>query len=396
MPIPTPFHPRTSELCRSYRYKDWSGYIAVCAYATYADREYFAFRYAAGLIDVTPLFKYDVTGPDAASFLARVMARDIRKLKAQQVSYACWCDEDGKLLDDGTVWRIDDNHYRVTAADHHLAWFHRNTAGLNVTITDVTDSIAALSLQGPLSREILNHATGSVVDGLRFFRLTNTNIANRDVIITRTGYTGDLGYEIWTASEDALAVYDAIYEAGTPLGMQPAGLDAMDITRIEAGFILNGVDYFSANHCLIESRKSTPLEADLAWTVQLNREPFIGQAALKAEKARGQDRAFVGLVMEWDEFEAHFAEHGLPPEICSAAWRDPIPIYDTLGNHVGQATSGAWSPMLKKNLALATVKAEFATPGTQLRMETTVEYVRKTVPVTVTEKPFYNPERKRK
>ncbi len=395
MPIESPFHSCTSKLCKSLRWKDWAGYYAVCAYGTYAEREYFAFRHAAGLIDVTPLFKYEVHGPDAAAFLAKVLVKDAARLKVGQVAYCCWCDDAGKLLDDGTVWRLEEDYFRMTAAEPSSAWFHHNSRGFDVVIEDSTDRIAAVSLQGPTSRDILRQVTDADVEGLKFFRLTRAKIDGFDAIITRTGYTGDLGFEIWVENGHAPKLWDALMSAGGAYGLLPAGLDALDVTRVEAGFIMNGVDYYSANHCLIESRKSTPYESGLGWTVQLDREPFIGQAALAAEKHRGPARRFVGLEIDWDELEALYTAHGLPPEVCSCAWRDPKPVYGADGEHVGQATSGAWSPALKKNLALATVRSPYAKVGNELRIDVLVEYVRHTVKATVRKKPFFDPERKR-
>ena len=377
------------------RWKDWSGYYAVCSYDPYNERGYFAFRHAAGLIDVTPLFKYDIRGDDAAAFLSRVMVKDISKLKTGQVTYCCWCDDRGKVIDDGTVWRLDDTCFRATAAEPNLAWFTRNARGFDVTIEDVTRRVAALSLQGPNSREILKRVAGDGLEALRFFRLMNTRIDGFDAVVTRTGYTGDLGFEIWVDNDRAVALWDAVVSAGRPYGMEPAGLDAMDMTRVEAGFILNGVDYFSANHCLIDARKVSPFEAGLGWTVKLEREPFNGQAALRAEEKRGSARAFVGLDIDWDELEMLFAQHGLPPEVPRGAWRTAVPVYAPEGHQVGQATSGSWSPTLKKNLALATVKASHAAIGTELRIEVTVEYVRRQVKAVVCNKPFFDPPRKR-
>lgn len=395
MAIPSPFHPRTSALCKSLRWKAWSGYHAVCAYDTYPEREYYAFRYAAGLIDVTPLFKYEVHGPDAASFLAHVMVKNINNLKVGQVTYCCWCDDRGKLLDDGTVSRLADTYFRVTAADPGLAWLTRNVGPFDVQVEESTDTIAAVALQGPCSRDILKQATDADIDSLRFFRLTEANIDGLSAVITRTGYTGDLGYEIWVHNEHAVGLWDALMHAGRDYGMQPAGLDALDVTRIEAGFIMNGVDYFSANHCLIESRMSTPYETGLGWTVNLDREPFIGQSPLQEEKKRGPKRRFVGLELDWDEYERLHVKHNLPPAVCSEAWRNAVPVYTSRGEHVGQATSGAWSPTLKKNLALATIRASHAKVGTVLRMEVTVEYVRHTVAAVVSKRPFFDPPRKR-
>jgi len=395
MPVPTPFHPRTAALNTSYLWKDWSGFYAVRSFGTYLEREYHAFRQTAGVIDVTPLFKYDIRGPDAAAFLARILVKDASRLGHGRVAYCCWCDERGKVVDDGTVWRFDDTRFRLTAAEPCYFWLERFSRGYDVSVADVTAAVGALSLQGPRSRDILESVAGGVA-GLEFFRLAETWVAGLDAVVTRTGYTGDLGYEVWVSSDDALELWDALLEAGRPYGLLPCGLDAMDVTRVEAGFLMNGVDYFSAHHCLIESRKSTPYELALGWTVNLDREPFNGQAALRREKQAGPIRHFVGLSLDWDEYESLFEAHGLPPSVPPGAWRDPRPVYEPGGRQVGQATSGAWSPVLKQNLALATVDRGFHKLGTELKLEVTAEYERKTVTATVTRKPFFEPQRKRR
>lgn len=395
MAIPSPFHPRTAALCASLRWKDWAGYHAVCSYDAYHEREYYAFRNTAGLIDVTPLFKYDVHGPDAGPFLSKVMVRDVARMKIGLVAYCCWCDDEGKLIDDGTVWRLARNRYRVTSAEPSLAWLLRNVRGFDVTVEETTGRIAALSLQGPTSRGILKRACDADLDALRYFRLTEAGFDGFRAVVTRTGYSGDLGYEIWVDNADALRLWDVLEDAGRDFGMEPAGLDAYDMVRVEAGYIMNGVDYYGANHCLVASRMSTPYEAGLGWTVKLDREPFNGQAALRAERERGARRHFVGLEVDWDETERLFAAQGLPPEMGNHAWRDPRPVYHPGGRQVGQATSGSWSPLLKKNLALATVNGAEPPPGEELRLEVTVEYVRHPVKAIVRERPFFDPERKR-
>jgi len=395
MSIPTPFHPRTSRLCTSLLYKDWAGYYAVRSYDTTHDREYFAFRHAAGMIDVTPLYKYDVSGPDAAAFLSRLMVRNIAKLTLHQVAYLCWCDDDGHVIDDGTVSRIEEDYFRVTSAEPAMHWFMRHARGYDVTIVDTSARLAALSVQGPNSRDIVAAATSGDTATLPFFQLVRTKIAGVDAVVTRTGYTGDLGYEVWVKNDDALALWDAMVEEGRPYGLEPAGLDAMDVTRVEAGFVLNGIDYFSALHAMIDRRKSTPYELALGWTVHLKHRPFIGREALRREKKQGPKRVLVGLEIDWDEHEALFREHNLPPEIHPGGWRTGVPVYSSSGEFVGQATSGAWSPLLKKNLALATVAAPHGGKGNKLRFEVTVEYERRTVTATVVDKPFFDPPRKR-
>jgi aminomethyltransferase len=395
MPEPTPFHSRTSALCTSLLWKDWAGCHAVRSFDTSHEREYHAFRQSAGLIDVSPLYKYDLRGPGAGELLARVMVRDVRRLQVGRMTYLCWCDDDGKVLDDGTVGRLDEDWYRVTAAEPALAWLSRHARGLDVAIEDVSRRLAALALQGPAAREILAGACDADLAALRYFRVTRARLGTAEVHVSRTGYTGDLGYEIWVASADALAVWDALVHAGRPYRMEPAGLDALDVTRVEAGFIMNGVDYFSANHCPIESRKSTPLEIGLGRIVELEGAPFIGRDALRAEVARGARWTRVGLEIDWDEFEALYAALGLPPQVPRGAWRTPVPVYDRFGRQVGQATSGAWSPILKRNLALATVLARVARAAPRLRIEVTAEYRRHRLGATIAPLPFFDPARKR-
>jgi len=402
MPIPTPFHERTLPLCTSYRWKDWAGYCAVCSYDTSHEREYFAFRESAGLLDVTPLYKYEVCGPDAQALLARMMVRDVSKLKVGRVAYSCWCDDDGKVIDDGTVSRLAEDHFRVTAADPTLHWLQALSRGLDVQLEDSSARLAALALQGPTSRAILRDANvagiaGSAdLDKLKFFGVTRAAIHGIPVWISRTGYTGDLGYEIWVEREAALAVWDALMAAGERHGIEPAGLDALDMARIEAGFVLLGVDYFSSQKVVLESRKSTPLELGFGWMVDLERGNFIGRDAIAAEMKRGSVWQLVGLEVSWEELEGLYASFNLPPSLPPAARRDALPVYDEEGRQVGQATSHTWSPLLKKYLALASVHRGFEAKGTKLQIEHTVEYQRRKVTATVAPIPFYDPERKRK
>jgi len=412
MPIPSPFHERTSKLCTSYRWKDWSGYAAVASYDTTHEREYFAFRESAGLLDVSPLFKYEVYGPDAAALLSRMMVRDVSKLKVGRVGYTCWCDDYGKVIDDGTVARLDADYYRVTAADPTLHWLQAVGRGLRVTIEDSSGRLAVVALQGPRSREILRAATGAdaaKVEGLKFFGAARAKLDGLDVWITRTGFTGDLGYEVWTERDGALRLWDALVAAGRPHGIEPAGLDALDVSRIEAGFILLGVDYFSAPKVILESRKSTPFELGLGWIVDFDRAAFpgfIGREALAAEaerlrrgktsSSRGAAWAFVGLEVAWEALEALYESFSLPPSLPATARRDGLPVYDDEGRQVGKVTSHTWSPILKKYIALTSVHASHAAPGTVLQMEHTVEFERRKVPAKVTRTPFFDPERKKK
>jgi aminomethyltransferase len=399
MPIPSPFHERTSKLCTSYRWKDWSGYAAVCSYDTSHDREYFAFRESAGLLDVSPLFKYEVHGPDAAALLSRMMVRDVSKLKIGRVGYSCWCDDYGKVIDDGTVTRLADDYYRVTAADPSYYWLQAVGRGMRVEIEDSSARLAVVALQGPRSRDILRAASDADMDGLKFFGATRARLDGLDVWITRTGYTGDLGYEVWTEKDGALRLWDALIDAGRPHGIEPAGLDALDVARIEAGFILSGVDYFSAPRTILEARKSTPFEIGLGWIVDFERAAFpsfIGRDALAAEKRRGSAWALAGLEVAWEALEALYESFSLPPSLPATARRDGLPVYDDEGRQVGKVTSHTWSPILKKYIALASVQASHAAPGGILQMEHTVEFERRKVPAKVLPPPFFDPPRKRK
>jgi len=401
MPIPSPFHERTQPLCTSYRWKDWAGYCAVCSYDTTHEREYFAFRESAGLLDVTPLYKYEVSGPDAAALLGRMMVRDVTKLKVGRVAYSCWCDDDGKVIDDGTVSRLGESHFRVTAADPTLHWLLELSRGFEVTIEDSSTRLAALALQGPTSRKILRDASdagSSDVDALKFFGVTRATVQGVPVWISRTGYTGDLGYEVWVERENALPVWDALMAAGRPHGIEPVGLDALDVARIEAGFVLLGIDYFSSQKVVLEARKSTPHELGFGWMVDLERGNFIGRDAIAAEKKRGSVWQLVGLEVSWEELEQLYAGFNLPPSLPATARRDALPVYADAedGRQVGQATSHTWSPLLKKYLAIASVRRGFEAKGTKLQIEHTVEYERRKVTATVAPLPFYDPERKRK
>jgi aminomethyltransferase len=396
MPIPSPFHERMQPLCTSWRWKEWAGYAAVCSYDTTHDREYFAFRETAGLLDVSPLYKYEVHGPDAAALLARMTVRDVAKLAVGRVAYACWCDDEGKVIDDGTIARLDEDRFRLTAADPALHWLRAVGRGFRVEIEDSSARLAALALQGPRSREVLRAASDADLDALKFFRVTRARIDSIDVWISRTGYTGDLGYELWVERGDAVALWDALVAAGRPHGLEPAGLDALDVTRIEAGFVLSGVDYYSAPKVVLESRKSTPDEIGLGRLVELERgAPFVGRDAIRAERERGVAWRLVGLEVAWEALERLYERYGLPPSLPATARRDGLPVYAG-ERQVGKVTSHTWSPLLKKYLALASVESAHAELGTVLEMEHTVEFERRRVPAAVVPTPFFDPERKRK
>jgi aminomethyltransferase len=395
MPRQTPFHSRTAARCASLAWKEWSGYAAVCHFEAHSEAEYFAMRNSAGLLDVTPLFKVDLTGPDAAVLLSRVWTRDISAIGVGRVVYSAMSDEAGHLLDDGTVARLGPEHFRCTSSEPWFAWMNQHARGLDVTLVDTTDTLAALALQGPRSRAVLKPLVEFDMDRMRFFRVRRTTLAGIPVHISRTGYTGDLGYEIWVENDRAVEVWDALLESGRPHGLLPVGLDALDVTRIEAGFVLQGVDYISARNCLIESRKSTPDDAGLGWTVDLDRSGFIGQDAIRAERDRGSVWDLVGIEISWPGIETLYRQYGLPPHLAPVACRAAVPVYDLEGRQVGQATSTTWSPTCKRYLALAQVRRPYNADGRVLEVEHTVEFERRRVAATVVPRPFFDPERKR-
>jgi aminomethyltransferase len=393
VPIGSAFHERTLPLCESLNYRDWAGYYAVSAYETHHDHEYNAIRNACALIDISPLYKYRLSGPDAVRLVNRVITRDASRLAVGQVYYTPWCDDDGKVIDDGTVTRLSDQVFRWTAADPNLRWFTENASGLNVHIEDISESVAALALQGPTSARVLTQICDADLSTLKYFRATSGHIAGVPVDVTRTGYTGDLGYEIWMPWGQAIAVWDAIAAAGRAFDLHPTGMLALDVARIEAGLLLIDVDFHSSRKALIESQKYSPYELGLGRLVDLKKGPFVGRAALAEEVKRGTPRQIVGIEVDWTEVEKLYEAVGLPPTAPAATSRVAVPIYKGR-SQVGRATSTTWSSTLKKLIALATIDAPHYEIGTRLDMEMTVEAVRHRATATVVPTPFFSPARK--
>ncbi|HEX2032207.1 MAG TPA: aminomethyltransferase family protein [Actinomycetota bacterium] len=395
--IGTPFHPRTGALNRNQRWREWAGYLAADRYADHHDIEYNAIREAAAMIDVSPLYKYLVTGPDAERLVDRVIVRDATRLRVGRVYYTCWCDEAGKVLDDGTVCRLDETRFRWTAAEPNLRWLRMNARGLDVAIEDISERVAALALQGPLSREVLQAVTGSTFGDLRYFRERGAEIAGIPVDVTRTGYTGDLGFEIWMDADRAPDVWDAVATAGEGYGARPCGLDAMDVARIEAGLILLDVDYTSARSALIPEQTYSPDELGiLGRFVTLDKgAEFVGRRALERERAAGGPaRRLVGLEVAWEGIEARYEARGLFPVLEATTSRAAVPVFAG-GRQVGKVTSATWSPLLKRYIALASVEAAYEAPGTRLEVEWTVEARRGRAGAVVVPLPFFDPPRKR-
>jgi aminomethyltransferase len=393
--VGTAFHPRTAPLNRKMQWREWSGFYASSVYADFHDIEYNAIREAAAVIDVSPLYKYRLTGPDVVALTDRVITRDATKLDVGRVYYTPWCDEHGKVIDDGTVHRVADQEIRWTAADPQYRWLTQNAAGLDVSVEDVTESVAALALQGPFSRDVLEAATGAYFGDLRYFRRRAATIAGVPVDISRTGYTGDLGYELWIPAEHAPAVWDALFEVGGAWAIRPAGMVALDVTRLEAGLVLLEVDYTSARHAMNPDQHYSPFEIGLGKLVSFDKTDYVGRRALQAEQAAGgPSRRLVGLILDWYDIERLYDDQGLPPAISPTVDRSPVPVFDG-GRQVGKATSHGWSPILKQAIALASVPPRYERVGTTLQVEWTVEGRRGRVGARVVELPFLDLPRKR-
>lgn len=392
MPVGTPFHPRTLALCESLNYREWSGYYTVSAYETHHEHEYNAIRSAAALIDISPLFKYLITGRDASRLVDRVITRDVTTLAPGRVFYTPWCNERGHVIDDGTVARLDQQRFRWTAADPALRWLHQNASGLDVRIDDVSERTAALALQGPLSAQVLR-AAGADIDRLRYFDIAQLRVGGITVDVSRTGYTGDLGYEIWMPAERALEIWDVLIAAGRPFAIKPAGMLALDVARVEAGLLLMDVDFHGAHKAMTISQHYTPYEMGLGRLVQIEKAPFVGRAALADAAARRPARMIVGLSIDWDDVERLHEQRGLVPVAPTAASRVAVPVMRGR-RQIGRATTTAWSPTLKRLIAIATIDAPHYAEGTRVDFEITVDACRQAASATVTRLPSFNPPRK--
>ncbi len=391
--LPTAFYSRQLDLCESMDWTRWSGYYAPQSYQLHHENEYHSIRTAAGLIDISPLFKITITGPDSLTLLNRIVVRDLSKLKENRVAYVVWCDPDGFVLGDGVVMRQDADTYFFMCHDPTFGWLQKHATHLNVSIRDETELLAGLSLQGPHSAKILSHAGVKNLSGLKYFGATHTNINGTPTWISRSGFTGDLGYELWFPSNQALNVWDTLMESGSEYALRAAGLKALDVCRIEAGLLQHGVDFQNASHVLVRSQKSTPYDLGLDWMVHLDRDPFVGQAELRnLQKSR---YTMVGLDIDWIQTRDLYESRGLPPALPVEAWSMSVPLYrDHARQHqVGYATSGTWSPILKRYIALATIETSYASDS--VRIELAVEHARQCVDARIVEPRFYDPPHKR-
>jgi aminomethyltransferase len=377
------------------QWRRWAGYTAASAYEMTHDREYLAMRNACVLIDVSPLCKYQISGADAQRFLNRLVTRDVGKCPVGGMLYTPWCNSRGQVIDDGTIAHLGENSYRLTSAEPNLRWLQDNAIGMHVQIEDVSEQIASLALQGPRSCQLLMSLTDAPLAGLKYYRFVNAAIAGAPVMISRTGYTGDLGYELWLDADHAAErVWDALVAAGRSHALQPAGIWALDVARIEAGLIMLDVDYTPANKAMTDAQASTPLELGLDWAVSWNKGGFVGRQALLEERSRGAATMLVGLEIDQAEFERQHHALGLPVAYPFMAWRAVTPLYAE-GQQAGYATSGVWSPTLKKYIALGHLQPRHAAPGSVVTIDLDIDRFRRPFNAKVTKLPFFNPARKK-
>jgi aminomethyltransferase len=393
----TPFHPRLAELNASGLWSHWAGYLSAPRYDVSAKHEYFAIRNSAGLFDTSPLFKYWIRGRDAERFLAGVLTRDIRLARPGRAQYTVWCDDRGFVLEDGVFFRHSDTEFFLTAARPNLAYFSDLVGRLQVEIEDVSDDYGVLAVQGPRSREILATLTPDV-EGLGFFDLRSTKIGPAAVTVSRTGYTGDLGFEIFVGADDALPVLDAVLEAGAGRGLLLFGEEALLMARIEAGLVLIDVEFSSSRLAFTDHERITPKELGFGWMlrgIDADDRPFIGRDAIRRELADKTSRwAMVGLRLDWEEYARLYTEAGLLPPKDETPLAYESMLYDPAGGRVGYATSLMYSPILQRHIAMARVRPDHAAVGSRVDVELTVNHEYRTVPAEVARLPLYNPERK--
>jgi aminomethyltransferase len=398
----TPFHPRLSELNQTGLYGHWSGYLSALRYDLATKHEYFAVRNSAGFFDTSPLYKYRITGPDAELFLAGVMTRDIRRCRPGQAMYTVWCDDDGYVLEDGVLFRHAEDDWLLTAADANQGFLDDLVGRLRVSIEDVSEDYGMLAVQGPRSREILASLAPEVND-LAFFALTDAKIGDAPVTVSRTGYTGDLGFEVRVEADDALGVLDKIIQAGEGQGLRPFGEDALMMLRIEAGLSLINVEFSSARYAFTAAERFTPQELGFGWMLGKDGarlgddRPFIGRRAIERELRDGTSRwATVGLWVDWEAYRDLHLEHGLlvPKDETPVPWESMLYGGADRDERVGYATSLMYSPVLQRHIAIARVLPPYAATGSTVHLEVTVDHEYLSVPATTDRLPLYNPTRK--
>jgi aminomethyltransferase len=380
--LETPFHARARALSQVDSFVAWAGYTTVDVFTT-VEQEYFAIRNATTLYDLTPMVKYRITGPDAVLYLNRLVTRDLAKLKPDRVAYCVWCNDAGRLIDDGTVFRLGEAEFRLCTAERQIDWLLDSAIGFDVTIAEVTEEIAALAVQGPTSCAVLTAAGLLGIDRLKPFEIGYFTVDGRAVTASRTGFTGDLGYEVWMTPQDAEVVWDSLMAAGRSRGIRAIGSQALNIARLEAAFLSPNVDFVSAEHTIRTGRDRSPLELGLAWLVDFDKGHFNGRRALLAERQRGSRRQLVGLDIAGNK-PAHNAL---------------VYAEDNGKREIGSVSSAAWSPTCKRNIALAMVDAPHFQMGStvwaEIYLNRELVWERRMSRAVVVERPFFAPSRRR-
>jgi aminomethyltransferase len=393
----SPFHERTSAANETGLWAHWSGYLSAAKYQISEKFEYFAIRNSAGLFDSSPLFKYRIHGLDAERFLSGILARDIRACPVGHGQYTIWCDERGYVVEDGVVLRHATDDYMLTSAEPNFAYFADAVGRHRVEIEDVSEQFGVLAVQGPSSRAILSGLDPRVAK-LEYFGLTKARIGGVPVTVSRTGYTGDLGFEIWTAADNAVAIWDSVVEASKGMGVIPFGMTALSMARIEAGLLLLDVDFQSSRFAWTDAHRSTPIELGLGWMFRDlagNDRAFLGREAIAREIAEKTSRwKLTGLVLDWREYDRHFDEAGLIPPKDHTPIEEEYYIYDDDLKQVGYATSLMYSPMLQRQIALARVPLALTPPGSRVKLELAVSHRYEYFDAHVTRLPLFNPERR--
>ena len=393
----TPFHARTSQANETGLWSHWSGYLAADSYVMSDKFEYFAIRNGAGVFDTSPLYKYRIYGHDAERYLSGVLLRDIGKCRSGQAQYTAWCDDDGWVLEDGVVFRHSDDEFLLTAARPNLAYFSALIDGMSVAVEDVSETHGALAVQGPRSRGLLSGLAPEIED-LGYFRLTEAKIGDAAVTISRTGYTGDLGYEIWVPADEAVEVWDRLFEAGSPQGAIPVGQTAILITRIEAGLVLIDVDFDSARFAWNDDQRTTPVELGLGWMVndlERSERPFIGRRAIEREITEGTSRwKTVGIIVDWEHWARAHNDRGLVTPKDHHPGHGAMMLYDDALERVGYVPSFVYSPLLQRHIGIGRVRPEHGKPGTKVGIEVTIDHRYEVIDSQVTRLPFYDPPRR--
>lgn len=384
----TPFHERMRAYSQVDSFIPWSGYTTVDVFTT-VEQEYFSIRNGASLYDLTPMVKYRIAGADATRYLERLVTRSVAKLRPGRVAYSIWCDDAGLLIDDGTLFRLAEQEYRLCTGERQLDWLLDSSIGFDVEIAEITADIAALALQGPCSCWVLKALGFEGVETLapfehRTFTLAGGSAAAKvSVMVSRTGFTGDLGYELWVDPADAERLWDALMEAGSVRTIRPVGSRALNLARLEAGFLLPNVDFVSSAHTLRNGTARSPYELGLGWCVDLGKGHFTGRRALVAEHARAPRRRLVGLDIE-----------GTKPAHNALLYADRAGRRE-----IGSVTSAAWSPTCKRNIALAIVDAPHFEIGREvwadIYLNRELTWQRRMARARVAERPFFAPARRR-